>query len=193
MSNVNTKKYGMTVEEINNLILHLKLDYRGLEKDYDITKNVDSSICSKCGGACCKVCGCHFSPDDFKEISFENLKKEIDKGYISIDYVDREIIYQDAGVYILRIRNQKAPIVDIEYTRRTPCILLTKKGCKLDYEHRPTGGKLLIPSKISSYTHEMCCESNYSIRDCCYEWKPHQKILIQLVEYYKGKKIPCSL
>ena len=28
------------------------------------------SICAECGGRCCKRCGCHLSPDDFKDLSF---------------------------------------------------------------------------------------------------------------------------
>lgn len=174
-------------------ILYPTLPYRSKEKDYDIGKNVNSLMCIECGGACCKMCGCHFSPDDFEEISFESLKIEIDKGYISIDYVDGEIIYQDFGVYILRIRNQDAPVVDIGLRKRTQCILLTEKGCKLDYEHRPTGGKLLVPNSASSFSHQMNCKSNYNISDCCYEWAPHKKLLYQLSKYYKEKEIPCSL
>lgn len=190
------KAFGMSEEEFYKLyeaIYFPKLEYRSIEKDYDINKNVNSSICAECGGTCCKGCGCHFSPDDFKNISFESLKKEIEKGYISIDYVDGEMIYSDVGVYILRIRNQGAPIVDIGFGIRTPCVLLTKKGCKLDYEHRPTGGKLLIPSSISSFCHEMACKSRYNISDCCYEWLPHKKLLQKLVEYFEDKEIPCSL
>ena len=57
-------------EEFIN-ILYPKLPYRSIKKDYDYSKNVNSKICSECGGECCKRCGCHFSPDDFKEISFE--------------------------------------------------------------------------------------------------------------------------
>ena len=180
-------------EEFIN-ILYPKLPYRSIKKDYDYSKNVNSKICSECGGECCKRCGCHFSPDDFKEISFDFLKKEIEKGYISIDYVDGEVIYQSFGVYILRVRNQGAPVVDTGL-ERTPCILLTKKGCKLDYEHRPTGGKLLIPSSevFGIFGEVKNCQSNYSIEDCCYEWKPHQRILRDLLEYFKDKEIRCSL
>lgn len=188
--------FGMTTEEFHKLYEKMffpTLKYRSIEKDYDISKNVKSSVCAECGGACCKACGCHFSPDDFKDTSFEGLKKEIEKGYISIDYVDGEIIYSDIGVYILRIRNQESPIVDTGFRVRTSCILLTEQGCKLDYEHRPTGGKLLIPNSTSSFSHQMKCHSKYSIEDCCYEWKPHKKVLYQLAEYFKNRDIPCSL
>lgn len=180
---------GMTSEEfkqILNDIIYPKLPYRSIEKDYNILKNVNFEICCECGGKCCKKCGCHFSPDDFKEISFDVLKKEIEKGYISIDHVSGEMIYQAHGIYILRVRNQGAPVVDTGYSR-SPCILLTENGCKLDYEKRPSGGKLLIPAK------NRMCFSKYSIKDCCYEWQPHQKILNDLIEYFEDKEIPCSL
>lgn len=68
-----------------------------------------TKACAKCGGSCCKNMGCHFSPDDFDEISFDALKSEIDKGFISIDWWEES----DGGEsYYLRIRNVNAPIVD---------------------------------------------------------------------------------
>lgn len=188
--------FGMSKEEfykwVDN-ILYPELEYRSIEKDYDIAKNVNESLCTKCGGTCCKNCGCHFSPDDFEEISFEFLKKELEKGYIAIDYVDGEMIYSDRGAYFLRIRNQEEPIAQLEDRRRRPCILLTEKGCKLDYQNRPTGGKLLIPKESTNQKGLMVCESKYRIKDCCYEWMPHQKVLKQLIQYFKNKDIPCSL
>ena len=162
-------------------------------KDFDISKTVNSKICSECGGQCCKRCGCHFSPNDFEEITFDFLKKEIEKGYISLDYVDRNIIYEDSDIFILRIRNQGTPIVDLDCIR-TPCILLTENGCKLNYSNRPTGGKLLIPSdKLEGFFQHRACEQRYSINDCCSDWKPYQNLLQSLATYFKDKDFPCSL
>ncbi len=155
-----------------------------ITKDYDISKNVNREICAECGGACCKMCGCHFSPDDFEELSFEFLRKEIEKGYISIDFVDRDYIYCDHGYYILRMRNKGAPIVDTKRFRGSPCIKLTEGGCEFDYEQRPTGGKLLIPSKKRSPLTGRNCESKYSLRDCCFEWEPYQEILRRLAQCF---------
>lgn len=176
-------------------ILFSTPSHRSIKKDYDIPELINAKICAECGGRCCKSCGCHFSPDDFPEISFEYLKKELEKGYISIDLVDGEIIYENTFIYILRIRNYNAPIVDTKSYFRTPCVLLTKNGCKLDYEHRPTGGKLLIPKETisTSYGEERHCISKYDIEDCCYEWKPYQKVLHELAHYFKGKYYSCSL
>lgn len=182
--------------ELFNQLFNIMLNRhksRSIKKNYDISSVTNAEICSQCGGKCCKKCGCHFSPDDFQEISFDFLKQEIEKGYISIDYVDREIILEDFGMFILRIRNQKSPIVDVENYTRNPCILLTEKGCKLDYEHRPTGGKLLIPDNNLKNFESPQCHSYYDIDDCCHEWKPYQEILYQLVKYFKNKDIPCSL
>ena len=160
---------------------------RKIEKDYNLSRDVNSKICSECGGECCKKCGCHFSPEDFKEISFDFLKKEMEKGYISIDYVDGEMILEPVGIYFLRIRNRDFPIVDTGYNRGTPCILLTEKGCKLEYEKRPAGGRLLIPKENKK------CYSKYEVEDSCKEWKPYQGILHQLMEFFKDKDIPCSI
>lgn len=163
---------------------------RVIVKDYNNPDNVDSETCARCGGICCKKCGCHFSPEDFKDLSYEGLKKEIEKGYISIDYVDGEIICSSYGAYILRIRNQGAPIVDTDYSRRAPCILLGKRGCKLTYEQRPAGAKLLIPNVVNNV---LDCYAMYSIDDCCYEWKPYQKVLSALRQHFENVDIPCSI
>lgn len=178
------------IERMIENYLYPTLPYRSLEKKRSILKNTNPILCSECGGKCCKQCGCHFSPDDFKEISFEALKAEIEKGYISIDEVPGEMISQPLGVKILRIRNQGAPIVDTWPREKRSCILLTEKGCKLKYKERPAGGQLLIPSKKDG---ELRCQSAYDIDDCCYEWKPHQKVIAQLIEYFQDKEIPCSI
>ena len=182
-------------EKLLHEILFPTLPYRSVPKDYSEAKNVNSEICAECGGDCCKRCGCHFSPDDFAEISFYFLKKEIEKGYISIGLLDRDTSYADVGIYFLRIRNQNAPIVDLGY-KSSPCILLTETGCKLPYHQRPTGGKLLIPSaNVQTFFGEQrrTCFSLYGIEKCSYEWKPHQAVLYDLAQYFKDKDFPCSL
>lgn len=184
------------IKQMLESILYPTLSYRSVEKDYYDAQNLNPEICKACGGECCQRCGCNFSPDDFKEISLEFLRQEMEKGYISIDYVDGEMILENFGIYILRTRNQGKPIVDLGY-QRTPCILWTKEnGCKLDYERRPSGGRLLIPSEKKRrglFGIERQCYSYYTTHHCCYEWKPHQRVLCQLIEYFKDKDFPCSL
>lgn len=185
------------LKEILDSILYPNLSYRSVPKDYNNAQNVNPEICRECGGECCQRCGCNFSPDDFSEISFEYLKTQLEKGYISIEYIDGEMIYADFGIYILRARNQGAPIVDTDFRPRTPCVLWTKeRGCKLDYKHRPSGGKLLIPSeKIARglWGNVRDCHSPYTLRNCCNEWRPHQRVLSELIDYFKDKDFECSL
>ena len=190
-----TKENYANIDKLLEELMNPPSYSRVVEKDDSICKNVNVQVCAKCGGACCKKCGCHFSPEDFEEISFEFLKKELEKGYISIDSVPGETIYQLLDVYILRARNQGASVVDLGY-RRSPCILLTDTGCKLDYSHRPAGGRLLIP--VVEFHHDpesmtKKCKSTYNIKDCCYEWLPYQGILRRLIQYFDGKEIPCSI
>lgn len=179
-------------------------DYVPLKKDYEYFGNVDSDCCSECKGECCKRCGCHFSPDDFPELSFEYLKQEIEKGYISIDYIPGEILlFECEGIYLLRARNKNSPIFDpADFRlgkRSSPCILLGENGCALDYKMRPTGGKLLIPSKRvflnpdGSATHQ--CFSRYTMDECCYEWKHFQKVLRMLKDYFSeyDADYPCLI
>lgn len=175
-----------------------KVDYT----EYNEKNTTNYNLCKSCGGICCKQCGCHFSPRDFKEISFEYLKSEILKGYISIDVVNGDAYFIDGFPYILRVRNVGAPIVEesLVYRKRTQCILLGKDGCMFDYAHRPTGGKLLIPSDKIDYNYffssdERHCRSLYDIRECCLEWRPYTKILSELHGFFRvyDGNYPCRI
>ena len=139
-------------------------------------------LCAECKGKCCKGMGCHFSPDDFKDLSYEGLKKEIEKGYISIDWwegnpFDDESNY-DNGL-LLRMRNVGAPVVDPSWGGR--CILLTEKGCPFTYEERPRGGRDLIPDEKGCYT-------TYDKQQCAQDWYKHKETLEKLKENFKGGK-----
>lgn len=165
---------------------------RHYEKDYDEAKTCDYGKCKECGGKCCKRCGCFFSPDDFPEISFDALKKEIDKGYIAIEVVDGDQFCIEGFIRILRVRNVDDPIfIDSPFSHsRKPCILLTETGCKLDYEHRPSGGKLLIPGKKGN---DYDCHGSYGTEQALREWKFHQKLLAELGNHYKNQNLPCMI
>jgi hypothetical protein len=138
-------------------------------------------ICKKCGGECCKRCGCNYYPKDFKEMTFEHLKSILDKGEISITtcvYVNADCnnkIFIEK-VLNLRARNINRPIVDL-ISKKNTCSVLTETGCKYSFNERPTGGILLIPDNdecINIYPPELQLE----------EWKKHQEVLKILVKHY---------
>lgn len=133
-----------------------------------------TSACERCGGRCCKHMGCHFSPSDFKEISFEALKAKIEEGYISIDWWEGE----DACEYYLRMRHKNAPIVDPSWGGE--CILLTETGCSLPFEERPLGARSLEPRRGFE-----SCTVHYDKRSCVDDWLPYDDILRKLVKYFE--------
>ena len=143
--------------------------------------NTNNELCSQCKGRCCKNCGCFYSPRDFKKISYAFLKREIIKGYISIDLVRKTKRSRDVprDTLVLRVRNVDRPIVDTDPNfRPRSCKRLTDKGCSLSYQKRPTGGKKLIP--ILNVEGYLMCYPAYSYIECAKEWRPYQRILRKL-------------
>lgn len=146
-------------------------------------------VCTNCGGECCKFMGCHYSPDDFENISFDSLKKQIDKGHISIDWwegnpFDEEDDFSIQRAFFLRIRNinkydkDLSPIVDPSFGGI--CSLLTETGCSISYDNRPKGGRELIPRKRD----KDICISNYDKKQCAIEWYKYNEILYDLYKNY---------
>jgi len=180
------RAFGVDYEEHLRLLRKRQArNYEHYAKDYSNPELQNPELCVKCGGNCCKRCGCTFSPDDFKDLSFEGLKAEIEKGYIAIDEVDGDQFYISGFFKILRIRNIEEPI----YGGRThgPCILHTEHGCRLDFEHRPAGGKLIVPAEGGH------CQTYYPTRHAIREWSKYQEVLDQLAEYFYEKEIECTL
>ncbi|MGL5715825.1 MAG: hypothetical protein ACRCX2_22575 [Paraclostridium sp.] len=146
----------------------------------------NKEICAECGGVCCKHMGCHYSPDDFKDLTYEGLKSEIDKGCISIDWWEGSILKNreiDSTAYFLRVRNKYSPIVDPSWDGE--CLLLRETGCPLSYSERPKGARLLIPNKSGS------CELKYDKEDCADDWYKYNDILNKLFTHYSKISSSC--
>lgn len=177
----------------------------------------DCTYCKQCGGACCKRSGCHFSPDDFEEISFEYLKDKIEStGYISIDWWEgdpREENVDDEerlsrGLF-LRMRHRKSanPILD---PFSGLAALLSNTFDRVDTDEpgpivdAAWGGRCVL------HTDEGCpmeyekrpkgarwliaktgpcipCNDAYSKQQCVIDWIPYQDILLKLEEYFEDR------
>lgn len=150
-----------------------------MDIDFKIN-NENHEVCSRCGGDCCKRMGCHYSPRDFNEITVQALEKEINKGFISIDWWEGDVFNNDRErTYYLRVRNKNKNIVDPAW--RGECSLLTEYGCILPFKQRPMGGRALVPNKQGNGNN---CKSKYTKEDCCKEWYPYQDILEKLVDKF---------
>ena len=187
-----------TLEELKNdesfwdEILYSKQGSRHYDKLDDESKNCNYKLCKKCGGKCCQRCGCNFSPDDFSDLSFDGLLKEIQKGYITLELVDGDQFYIDGIIWLVRMRNVGSPIIEkrLYHRDQSGCIALKENGCPFDYAHRPAGGRLLIPGKKGF---EKDCHSPYGTEEALREWKAHQKVLSQIAESVGYANYPCQI
>lgn len=159
---------------------------REVLKRYEKKKQVNSKICKDCG-ICCKQAPCHYSPKDFKgKLTYRSLKKEIDKGYISIIPIPKEYLdtpTKKKQIFVLRVRGIHRPISDIPMS--VPCKMLTKKGCAFSYSERPKGGRMFIPREIDG---EKACFPVYDISLCAADWIPYTHILKRLYNHYQKPK-----
>ena len=62
------------------------------------------------------------------------------------------------------------------------CINLTPKGCKLSYDERPMGARLLIPRSKEK------CMQLYNMEACTADWEKHQEVLRKLYRYFEKKQ-----
>lgn len=147
-------------------------------------KHVNYDMCRECGGVCCKHNGCIYSPNDFKRLDFNNIKKELDKGNISIGGQPIEGILGDGWTFFLylRARNVDADIVDL-FTKGGPCKMLSENGCLYPESKRPTFGLLVKPTKIGGP-----CEKKYDVNRML-DWFNYYYVLERLVKHYTGKEV----
>lgn len=154
--------------------------------DYDNTTSfTNKDVCSKCGGRCCKTCGCHISPYEISFLTSNEIIQLIDNsGCISIDWWEGNP--KSGGEYgkkffYLRIRNKGAGVIDPTWGGE--CLLLTDTGCMLPTEYRPKCGRLLKPDL------EGHCDSDYTKQKCAIEWMPYNHILEKVYCHYCDKEV----
>lgn len=148
-----------------------------IKDDFKIN-NENHASCSQCGGKCCKSAGCHYSPRDFSEITPAILKKILDMGFVSIDWWEGDVFGNNRSrTYYLRIRHKGKGIIDPSWGGE--CMLLTETGCKLSFDERPMGGRVLEPKGSIDK-----CTSKYTKEDCCKEWYSYQDLFDEIIDMY---------
>ena len=143
-----------------------------------IENNENPSVCSKCGGKCCKSYGGLFHPEDFEEISEEALIKIIDQGDVSIDWLEPD---EDFGygqrIYFLRMRHVDAAVVDPAFVGT--CVHLTPTGCDLPFDQRAYGCKTLEVDDNMN-----CSKGCYDKYEAAGDWLAYQDELKALKKHY---------
>lgn len=137
----------------------------------------NKNLCATCG-ECCKNSGCEFSATDFFKVDVQELQKYLDQGLISIACdVAMTTGGQIIATLFVKMRNAGQGPIDFLQIIPSPCHALKYNGCPFDFNHRPSGGKFLIPMK-----NKEC----YPLKNVSSSWRPYQNILRQLVIKYTG-------
>lgn len=108
-------------------------------------------------------------------LSFKELSK--------MEIISYEKLMQGQGCLYLRTRNVNRPIIDIFHTENesVPCKLWdSKTGCRLRYNKRPKGGRLLKPKiNIDDY-----CIHAYNELNAAIDWYPYQDIMYEVYKHF---------
>jgi len=153
----------------------------------------EKNICKKCGGKCCKKCGCDYFVDDFKSLKIDDLMSILERGNISIVSV-LKFTYAKNGKMIcipflyLRARNNNREIVDL-LSMKTRCMNLTDEGCRLSLDDRPSGGAHLPVSRSKNCHYP---DPNYLLNNI-ERWEPYQKTLERIVKRLTGMSVQEKL
>ena len=171
------------------------------QKVMEVYKTVGAEkpeVCKQCGGQCCQRAPCHWSPKDIEDLSFNGLKKLLsEKKYISVlrfpgcvcESCLRTIDYSGMYYYILRTRTRGTGIAAIatKISKEDKCMLLSPEGCKISFEERPMGARLLIPDA------ERRCKHLYDLDDCIHDWQKYQEVLRKVFYYFRLKEMPKAI
>lgn len=142
--------------------------------------NEDNTICALCNGACCKSHPCAVFPQDVIPFTKEHILEMVNNKY-TINWWEGDVIpngnlYQ---VYYLMPRT-KSENTSYCGSWGGECIFFkNNKGCELEWNNRPTGGKSLIPNK------EFKCKHTINPSDkkaACIEWRNHQLLLKEVID-----------
>jgi len=148
---------------------------------------VNSDICTKCGGLCCKRGGCTYFVSDFENIKIDVIEKALDSGRVSI-IATLEFDRLPSGklianpILFLRARNVGRGEIDL-FSFQTTCASLEEKGCHFSRDERPGGGLHLIPNENRK------CYSDIDESEEIFKWEPYQKLLIRIVKRRTGMSV----
>lgn len=140
-------------------------------------------ICSLCKGKCCKeLPGCCF-PEDFGEPLEEKAKIALASGKYAIDWWEgdpRENQEELSAAMFIRpaIKGKEGILADPSWGGE--CTFLTKMGCSLPADSRPTGCKTLEPKRINDKTLKCVGHPGSDKREAAIAWIPYQEFLSQI-------------
>ncbi len=152
----------------------------------------NKELCKICGGACCKKCGCDYWPQDFPNLTTNELLNVLEQGEVSvvsvlqIHFNKNRIPIGITPTLLLRARNINRPVIDL-LSLKTTCAALRENGCKYESDKRPTGGRLLKPQE--KRINQVCMGTPENMQKTLEEWLRYQKVLERVVKRFSGKNV----
>jgi len=124
-----------------------------------------SALCVECGGQCCKkLPGCAH-PEDFNNADEGAIRTALKSGKWVIDWCGED------DLYFLRPATVHGEAI-FDPSFGGTCVLLTPKGCSLDFDQRPRGCRMLEPRPL-----EIGCTTDYGKPEAIRDWAPYYDML----------------
>jgi len=145
-----------------------------------ITNNENISVCSACGGKCCKNMPGILYPEDIKEeITVDVLVKYYQEGY-QFDYYEGSVDGSDKIGYYLRPQTIRSKDKIVDASSGGQCIFLEPGGCSKIFDDRPTECKALIPDK--KYGLNCGYDKYYSRLNAAIAWLSYNEIIEETID-----------
>jgi Fe-S-cluster containining protein len=149
--------------------------------------NENKSICTSCGGKCCKQMPGIVSPKDANEINVDYFINMYENGY-QFDYWEGNLTgdpeHADLTFWYLRpqTKNSVGRVVDASWGGE--CVFLTENGCPMKFKDRPAQCRALKPSP------EMECnlDPEYDKKEMIKEWLPYNEIITKAINIISERK-----
>jgi len=136
---------------------------------------LNTEICKKCGGKCCKRMPGSAYPEDFKKPLLDSLLIAFESGDWAIDWWEGDPTDKDdlEKAYYIRPRTKdNNDLFDPSWGGE--CIFLNKDGCILKPKERPQSCRLLEPKENGE-----CVNHNNSKRGAAIAWLPYTDIILK--------------
>lgn len=148
-----------------------------------LINNENISVCSLCGGKCCKQIPGAVFPEQLNDISVESLLQMYKDGYC-FDYWEgnptKDEKYDNVTAYYLRPQTISAIGRMVDPSWGAQCSFLTPTGCKLSFDKRPMECQTLVANHLAPGN----CTSDtkgYNKKDAAIKWFPYNDIIEQVL------------
>lgn len=142
----------------------------------------NKEICSRCQGACCKRMPACAMPKDFKDGDLDELVKALKTGKWAVDWLDRAGLLEPTDetqdrAYFMRPAVKGAKQV-YDTSKGGECTFLTSVGCKLPFESRPEGCRLMEPKGSGK-----CILHGANTKQAAMAWMPFKEVIENAVAH----------